>query len=195
MSGTSNGKNVGAEKKRRNGFNFVDLTLIVVLMVLVAVLVYVFSPVSWVNDLLQGKEKTINYTVEFTNVDATFVNSVIDGEGGAIIEFINEGDDVIDSVTKSSIGKVTTKPEKEVYVEYEWIAKEEEIDGEKTTTYLPNKIDYPDRYNVRVTITVNANYYEGRGYFVDSTRIAVGEKISMRFPRFVGEGYCIGISG
>jgi hypothetical protein len=45
-----------------------------------------------------------------------------------------------------------------------------------------------------VTITVLAEYTEGEGYSVGDRRIAVGEKMSLRFPNFAAEGYCIALS-
>ena len=53
---------------------------------------------------------------------------------------------------------------------------------------------YEDKYNVTVTVTVLAQYEEGEGYSVGDRRIAVGEKLSLRFPNYAAEGYCIGLS-
>ena len=50
------------------------------------------------------------------------------------------------------------------------------------------------KYNVIVTITASGNYKEGEGYSVNDCRIAVGEKMSLRFPNYIGEGYCVALS-
>ena len=47
---------------------------------------------------------------------------------------------------------------------------------------------------VCVTISVMADYDEGEGYSVGGRRIAVGEKLALRFTDFAGEGYCINLS-
>ena len=66
-------------------------------------------------------------------------------------------------------------------------------DNTPTGEYKSVMVEYPDRYNVRVTIEATANFYEGKGYTVNSTRIAVGEKLSLKFPEFAGEGYCVNV--
>ena len=50
------------------------------------------------------------------------------------------------------------------------------------------------KYNVIVTISADGEYKEGEGYSVNGRRIAVGEKMALRFPNYVGEGYCIALS-
>jgi hypothetical protein len=51
--------------------------------------------------------------------------------------------------------------------------------------------EHPNKFNLLVTISTTANYAEGSGYSVNATRIAVGEKLALRFPDYVAEGYCI----
>ena len=52
-------------------------------------------------------------------------------------------------------------------------------------------VEYPDRYNLKVTVTAKAELIEGVGYNVNDRRIAIGEAMSLRFRDFVCEGYCI----
>ena len=188
MNSTPNGNSVSSKNKKRGRFNIIDLILIIVSLVLVAVIVYVFSPISWISNMMQKESKTIDYIVEFTNVDRSFEKS------------ISEGETVIDAVSKSNIGKVSNF-ELNGYVEYDWVAESEVLDEdaqiageEPKISYKPVAIDYPEKCNLVVTITVSANHTAEKGYYIDSTRIAVGEKMSLRFPGFVGEGYCIGIT-
>ncbi len=181
MNGSSNENNTAAVKKKKGRFNFIDLILILILVAVVATLIYVFSPESRIRDLFKDNEKKIQYTVEITNVDEKY------------IDLIKEGDVVGDSVTKSSIGKVEA-----VYAEgyTEFILEEATETNEEGTTvpkYSIGEREYPGKYNIIVTVVVTADFDENEGYTVNSTRIAVGEKMYLKFPGYVGEGYCIGI--
>ena len=55
-------------------------------------------------------------------------------------------------------------------------------------------VEYDDKINLLITVSATATYTEGKGYAVNERRIAVGEKLSVRFPDFAGEGYCVGFS-
>ena len=168
------------KKKKRVYFNFIDLVLILLIVALIGALVYIFSPVSWIRDLMQDHEKTIQYTVELQNVDEAYLN------------LIKENDIVGNAVTKDNIGTVTAVDYSNKYTEY--VLVESKADSEDDAKYSGKLVEYDDKYNVIITITVTADYDEGEGYSVNSTRIAVGEKLSLNFPDFVGTGYCIGLS-
>ena len=168
------------KKKKKVYFNFIDLILILLIVALIGALVYIFSPVSWIRDLMQDHEKTIQYTVEIQNVDEAYLN------------LIKENDIVYNAVTKDTIGTVTAVDYNNKYSEYVLV---ENVDSEDNdVSYSGKFVEYDDKYNVIITITVTTDYNEGEGYSVNSTRIAVGEKLSLNFPDFVGTGYCIGLS-
>ena len=182
MNENINGTHNGKSQKKKVRFNFIDLILIILAIALIAALVYIFSPVSWIKNMLLNHERTIQYTVEFQNVDEAF------------LDFIKENDVVGDSVTKGTIGTVTAVDYSGKYSEYKLVEVQQEIDGQVVTEYVGKMVEYPDKYNIIVTITVVADYTENEGYFVDSTRIAVGEKLSLKFPNYIGSGYCIGLN-
>ena len=182
MNGSVNTNSTSPLKKKKNGrFNFIDLTLIIILILVLGTLIYSFSPVSLIRKWTNKDIRNIQYEVEFNNVDKAF------------IDMIQADDVVINSVTKDSIGTVTmVNPDK--YVEYKPV-KTERVEGEETITeYTVIPVEYPNKYTVRVTITVSANFSEGTGYSVNATRIAVGEKMALKFPNFKCEGYCVGIT-
>ena len=165
---SSSKKGDGKNKKFR--FNFIDFLIIVLILAIIAAVVYIFVPLSWLN---QNKGTVdLQYYVEFQGVDEAF------------IENIEENDVLIDSVSKNVIGKV-------VAVDYNTqhsVLKYDEANGEGVLSVIPEK------YNLIVTIsTANAVYKDGEGYSVNSCRIAVGEKINARFPDYAAEGYCIGL--
>ena len=159
-------------KARGRSFNIIDLLIILAVLLLGAIVVNVIAPTSWFKAFMPDSEREIQYTVEFVGVDRNFVDN------------ISENDTVVDAVSKFTLGSVTAVDNDS---HYRVLSYNEE---NKTGGY----VTYQDKYDVLVTITVTADYEAGVGYTVNDRRIAVGEKLSLRFPNFVGEGYCIGLS-
>ena len=169
-----------APQKRKGRFNFVDLTLVIVAVLILGAIIYLVSPISFVKNLINKETKNIRYQIEFTNVDEKF------------IENIKAGDAVIDGVSKNPLGTVVGVDHNTKYTE---LGVEKEVDeyDNPTGEYKAVMIEYPERYNVKVTIEASSSFYEGKGYTVSSIRIAVGEKLSLKFPEFAGVGYCIDV--
>ncbi len=162
------------KKKNKNGrFNFIDLILVVLILLVIAILIQVFSPISLIKNLASNQTKEIQYTVEFLGVDQEFIDR------------IKEDDLVINSVTKNNMGTVVAVDYNTKYSELQYV--ENGTEGEGILS------EYPNRYNLLVTISATADYVKENGYSVNATRIAVGEKLDLRFPDYVSEGYCIGL--
>ncbi len=177
MNNSSN-KNAALGKKKRGKFNFVDATLILILLLVIAALIYVFSPISLIKNMMLSQEKTIEYTILVTDVE-------IDS-----LEKFEEQVSLIDSVNKGTLGTVTTI-KADTHTEYTPV-KDTNKDGEEV--YVMKKIEYPDKYDVLITVRTTADYIKDQGYTVGSTRIAVGEKMNLKFPNYVCSGYCESIS-
>ena len=100
--------------------------------------------------------------------------------GKYVIKVRNE---VVDASIKASLGFVSSvendTPHAEPYYDYQ--------------ADLVSMKEYPDRYDLIVTITTNASFTEGVGYTVNGRRVAVGAKLYMMFPEFLGEGYCVSL--
>ncbi len=158
-------------KKKPGKFNIIDFLLIVLILLIIAAIVYVFFPDSWLRNFIADETVEIQYSIELQGVDEAF------------LEKINENDVVLDSVTKSSIGTVTAVDYSTQYTELKY--NQQLNEGVLSVV--------PDKRNVIVTISATAKFTEGKGYSVDGTRIAVGEKIFARFPNYVCEGYCISV--
>ncbi len=156
---------------RRRKFNIIDFLLVLLLLVLIAALVYVFLPMSVFRGLGAGTGTDIRYSIEILGVDEQFLDD------------IKENDTVIDSVTKNTIGTVTA-------VDYGIQYTELKYDQENSVGVMS---PVAGKYNVIVTISANADFEEGEGYMIGGTRIAVGEKISARFPGYACEAYCISV--
>ena len=162
------------KRKKQGRFNLVDFLIVLIILLLLASVVYLFSPISFVRRLMAEESKNIYYTVEFQGVDEEFINK------------ISENQTVVHSVSKNTMGSVTAVDYNTKYTELQLVENEGEVAGVLA--------EHPNRYNVVVTIYSGADYVEGTGYSVGGQRIAVGEKIALRFPDYAGEGYCIGLS-
>ena len=109
--------------------------------------------------------------LELTGVDEAYIDNIV------------ENDVVIDSVSKSNLGTVAAV---DYSIQYTELAYNE---NESVGVLTP----VAGKYNVIVTVNATAQYEQGKGYSVNGTRIAVGEKINARFPNYVCECYCISI--
>ncbi len=156
---------------RRRKFNVIDFLIILIVLLLIAAIVYVFLPTSVVKNWFADKTVNIQYSIEILGVDEQFLND------------ISENDTVIDSVTKNKLGTVTAIDYGVQYTELKY----DETNQAGILSPIAGK------YNVIVTITATAEFEEGEGYTVNGTRIAVGEKVSARFPKYLCEAYCISV--
>ena len=89
---------------------------------------------------------------------------------------LHEGDRVLDAVRKNDIGTV---------VAYD-------LSPALTETYSQKEnrmrmVEYPQRVTLTLTIRAPARHTE-KGYSVAGRRLAVGQKLALRLPNFVGEG-------
>jgi hypothetical protein len=91
------------------------------------------------------------------------------------------GDEALNAVNKASLGRVSSIRNDILYAEAYYNSETDEVSMK----------EYPDRYNLQVTITADAVFEEGKGYHVKGSRIAVGGQYSLMFPDYIGSGYCI----
>lgn len=162
----------GTGKKSRVGFNFIDVLLILFVLAIVFVAINVISPMSIFSRFNSEDAITIRYTVEFLGVDGDYIDKIA------------ENDVVIDSVSKHTLGTVSVVDNNTQHTSLEY----NEVDG------TPILAVHEGKYDVVVTITASGIYREGEGYRVNDRRIAVGEKLSLRFPNYAAEGYCIALT-
>ena len=158
--------------KKRVGFNFIDVLIILFVLAFIFVVINVVSPLSVFKKFFADQTYTVRYTVEFLCVDEEYVN------------MIGESDAVVDSVSKHSLGTVDAVDNDTIYTTLEY----NEADGSGMLSAHEGK------YNVFVTITAEGSYTKGEGYSVNGKRVAVGEKMALRFPNYVAEGYCVALS-
>lgn len=164
-------KNNKTERVRRR-FNIIDAVLILLIALVVVVCTHLLSPIAFFGNLISGKTYTLEYTVEISGVSEEYV------------EMVKENDVAMDSISKKTLGKV-------IAVDCDTQYSELQYDEQNGVGVLAT---YPDRYNMLITISAECTYEEGVGYQVNDQRIAVGEKLSLRLPEYLCEGYCTDFS-
>lgn len=167
--------NNGNGAKKSGKFNVVDFLIILIAVAIIAVFVYAVSPWSQIKKLLNQDEVNIQYVVEIRGVDKEFCN------------LIKDKDAVIDNVTKKSLGKVSSVESIDVSTELNY-----QIDENNNISGI--LVEDPQKYDITLVITANAEYEENVGYTVNGCRIAVGEQMFFRFPKYNCSGYCVAIS-
>lgn len=160
-----------SEKRIKRKFNFIDFLVILVILAIVGIIIYVFSPWSRIEKLWSNDQVELTYFVEIKDVNPED------------IDLIKSGDSVINSVTKNSLGTVAEITDIESAYVYDYVMNE---DGKMTCVILEN----PKKYNVTVKITAYADFKEDVGYSVNGCRIAIGEMLSLRLPKYACSGYC-----
>ncbi len=159
----------GTVKLKRGKFNFVDLLFLILIAVIVLAVFFLIDPFSM--NVFGGAEKNVvvEYTVQIEYVEASLADN------------IRLGDEALNAVNKTSLGRVSAIKNDILYSE---ACYNSEAD-------IVSMKEYPDRYNLQITITSDAVFEEGKGYTVKGTRIAVGGQYSIMFPNYLGNGYCI----
>ena len=89
-------KKLNSPKKIRQGgkFNIIDFLLIVIVLLIIGTLVYVFLPSSAIRSITSDKTVEIDYAIEIIGVDEEFIDN------------IKQDDMVLDSVSKSQLGRL-----------------------------------------------------------------------------------------
>lgn len=152
-------------KNNRKQFNIID-AIIVFLIISCIGLLFVLKKD---NSDEQGRNVKLEYTIELKCVDADFAKK------------INQGDRVYNQSAQNFLGNVSSVGNTNLCFVYEYDAEKDAV-----VSYR-----YRDKYNVEVTISSNAKFVDEVGYSVEGTRIAVGQKLSLRFPSCVANAYCV----
>ena len=170
MNNTSHNSTI-IQKKPKRKFNFIDFLIILVVVAIIGILIYVFSPWAHIEKLWTNNKVELTYSGERKDVDIAYIES------------IKEGDNVINSVSKSSLGTVAEISKLEKAYVYDYVLNEQ---GEMTCI----RSEHPQKYNITVKIVATAEYDKGVGYSVNGGRIAIGEMLDMRFPQYTCSGAC-----
>lgn len=167
--------NTLTQKKHKRKFNFIDFLVLLVVLAIVGILIYVFSPWAHLEKLWTNNKIDLTYYVEIKDVDIDFVDN------------IKSGNQIINSTNKNALGSVLEISKREKAYVYDYV-----VDEEGNVTCV--RSEQPDKYNITIKVLANAEYEEGIGYTVNGTRIAIGEPLDIRFPQFTCSGYCTQMS-
>ena len=184
MKETSGASSKRIRRSKTGRFNFIDLLLVVVILFTVGALIYVYVPNSIVQKITSDKTVEIEYAIEIIGVEKDFINN------------IKENEVVLDSVSKNKLGTVILVENENQYKELIYTEPEAETSDNGEYTDIVEKKEgvlspVGEKRNVIVYISANAEYEAGKGYSINGIRIAVGEKMYLRFPNYVCEAYCI----
>ena len=157
-----NVKPKGAKK-----FNYVDVILLIVILVIVGVIVY--TSVAPITKQILYESYDVEYTLQIRGVRREFNNK------------IREGDRVVETETLKEIGTVTSA----VYSPSKFVGTAS--DGRTVTS------DYPGMYDVTITVRAKAETPSGM-YEINSVPVTAGKTIPFRVPDYIGEAVCVSIS-
>ena len=165
--------NKNQSEKRATRFNLIDAVIILAVLLVIAAVVWII--------LLQngavGADATaeVTYTVKISSVREEFISSVKTGDGA------------VNSSTGASIGKITAvKTEKAKYINTDSVVKGE--DG----TYTASVAEYPDTYDVYVTVSVVAKVGANGVLYIDGNKILIGSSLYFRDGAFAEKGFITG---
>lgn len=159
------------QQKRRSGFNFLDVLIILCILFTVILIVFVYSPSQLFN--VRSSDTAIIYSVCISGVPAEYAGTV----------------NVTDIVTDSkgySLGTVASDVEVEPHVTYVYSENE---DGSGKIA----EVTHPDLVDLIITVTAKASVDED-GYYVDGKRIAVEAEYDIVLPGFESKGICVSLS-
>ena len=161
----------GTAKRKRGMFNLVDLMFVLAVVLIVVIVFFLLDPFSLNTFGETEKQVVLEYTVQIDYVEASLTDN------------IRLGDLVTYAANKATFGRVSAVKNDILYSEAYYNAEADVVSMK----------EYPDKYNLQITVTTDAVFEKGVGYTVKGTRMAVGGEYSLMFPNFVGSGYCIGM--
>ncbi len=169
MEGRTGG--FGSVKNKRGKFNLIDLIFILFFVLAVALIVWILAPFSGGNSAEGERAVMLEYTLEFDSVSAELTDNV------------SLGDEALGARDQTALGRVNS-------IRNDILHAELHYDPETDTASMK---EYPDCFDLQVTLTAEAIFTPGSGYTVMGQRIAVGGSYSVMFPNFMGNGSCIGM--
>ena len=159
-----------SKTKTKSRFNFVDVIIILAIIAVIAAIVWIVLVQS--GTVKTEKTVRVEYTVRFTLVREEFSS------------YVKTGDSVTNSSTGNEIGSVIAvrTPEKSKYRDIRSIV--DTADG-KTVQVS----EYPDLYDVYVTVSSEAEISDDGIATVDGSKILIGAPMYFRDGLFAKEGY------
>lgn len=157
----------------KSRFNFIDVLIILTVLAIVAVIIYMTTQSG---TIASKNEKTVVYTLKLSGVNSDYLG------------LISEGDEVFNSSTGNSIGKITAVRRENTKL----IGKT--IVTDSTGAKSISVSQYDNLYDVYVTLYVTASVDDRGIAYVDGCRILVGSRFYFRDATFAGTSFCTDFS-
>ncbi len=162
-------------KTGRFSLNLFDILIIFVVLVIIALSV-IGVRMSDLFNKDEGRACTLQYELTFLNVDE------------ALVTGIQSGDALYNTDTKAVLGYVVGNVQLTPHTRI--VAAEVQAE-DGTITTQGAYVTVPERYDMTVTIiSEDARYVSGEGYLLGGHAMRIGMDYSVRFPGYVGSGYC-----
>ncbi len=162
--------NKNSSESRKTHFNLIDVIIIIAVLAVIAAIVWIILLQS--GSVGQTDDVKITYTLKFSLVREEFASRV------------KIGDSAVNSSTGNEIGTVTAvSVEKSKYVNTDAVVTDE--NGE----YTVEVSEYPDMYDVYVTVSTTATLGKNGIAYVDGYRILIGSQIYFRDASFASRGF------
>ena len=78
MNGNNESGIISKSNSNKVRFNFIDVLLIIIALLVVVTIIYVLLPTSWINNLLADDTVSIEYTIEIQGVDEALLKNIKD---------------------------------------------------------------------------------------------------------------------
>ncbi len=154
-------------KRTKKGFNGMDLFFILVIAIIIAAAVFLSRNVTKNAGGASADTVTIEYTVEFRQLD------------NSVKVAVDSGDVVRDPDNKQVIGTVAYPVQSVPFSEIAY----NHNDG---SVYMAEN---PDLSDVSITIRAKATHSDS-GYYVNGVKFLVGKSCNIWTSGFAGSGYC-----
>ena len=158
------------QNRKKATFNLLDALIVILILALIGTVIYGLFGGFRNTESVQSAE--YNFDVKISNVKAT------------ALPLITEGASVKDSVTGEVIGTVVSvKTEKSRY--YGGVQMDE------NGIYSLVATNYPDEYDVYVTISANAGEDKRGIFYVGDIRMLIGETVHFQVKSFSAVSYIV----
>ena len=157
--------------KTKSKFNIIDTFVILIILALIAGIVLFALYKGGI--ILSGKEKKqITYTVCIYGIEDEKLSSFA------------EGNDILNSSTFQSVGKIT-KTDSKKHMITENTAYKGENDGE----YVLGTTESSALYDVYITVTATSGVDERGIAYIDSQKIVTGASVYIRSGNYAAQGF------
>ena len=158
------------QNKNKAQFNLLDALIVILMLGLIGVVVY--SLVGGFGKTDDKEPTAITFDVKISNVKET------------TLPVIMQGIAVRDSVTGKEIGTVVSvRTEKSRYYGG--------VHADESGNYVLGVTEYPDEYDVYVTISATANADDRNIFYVGNTRMIIGETVYFQVKSFSAVSYIV----